>query len=84
MKTAYTGWMWVNQYVENSEEFRNQFIQCVKELSYLGYDYLENFPFLKRHFTSSEVKKNMQSVWSFHVCFVLQFKRRTGRTQRGC
>lgn len=57
MKTAYTGWMWVNQYVENSEEFRNQFIQCVKELSYLGYDYLENFTFLKRHFTSSEVKK---------------------------
>lgn len=57
MKTAYTGWMWVNQYVGNPEPFRSQFIQCVKELSYLEYDYLENFPFIRRHFTASEVKK---------------------------
>ena len=57
MKTAYTGWMWVNQYVGNSKQFRSQFVQCVKELSYLGYDYLENFPYLKKHFTPDEVIK---------------------------
>lgn len=57
MKTAYTGWMWVNQHVENPNRFRSQFIQCVKELAYLEYEYLENFPFIRRHFTPGEVQK---------------------------
>ncbi len=57
MKTAYTGWMWVHQYVGEPRQFRSQWVQCVKELAYLGYDYLENFPFLKQHFTPSETKE---------------------------
>ena len=34
MKTAYTGWMWVNQYVENSEENYNEIKEiCNKRYS---------------------------------------------------
>ena len=57
MKTAYTGWMWLKEVVGHPEQFRRQFEQCVMELTYLGYEYLENFTFLRDHLTPAQVRE---------------------------
>ena len=57
MKSAYTGWMWLRPYEGRPEEFRARFEQCVLELSYLGYDCLENFTFLKGYLTPQQVRE---------------------------
>lgn len=57
MKTAYTGWMWLKEAVGHPEQFRRQFEQCVMELTYLGYEYMENFTFLRDHLTPAQVRE---------------------------
>lgn len=57
MKTAYTGWMWLREYEGCPKQFRRQFEQCVMELTYLGYEYLENFTFLKDYLTPVQVRE---------------------------
>lgn len=57
MKVAYTGWMWLRAWAEDTQQFPIRFEQCVKELAYLGYDYLENFTFLKDHLTPKRVRE---------------------------
>ncbi len=59
MITAYTGWMWVKEYADRDdrEGFRKAFEVSVKEISYLGYDVLENWTFVQRFFTAEEVKE---------------------------
>lgn len=57
MKTAYTGWMWLHKWTGDGAQFRARFEECVKELAYLGYEYLENFTFLRDHLTPGQVRK---------------------------
>lgn len=42
MKIAYTGWMWLRELSGNRDAIRRTFEQSVKELTHLGYDYIEN------------------------------------------
>lgn len=42
MKIAYTGWMWLRELAGNRNAIRRTFEQSVRELTHLGYRYLEN------------------------------------------
>ena len=42
MKIAYTSWMWLRELSGNRDAIRRTFEQSVKELTHLGYHYIEN------------------------------------------
>ncbi len=42
MKIAYTSWMWLRELSGNGEAIRRTFEQSVKELTHIGYQYIEN------------------------------------------
>lgn len=42
MKIAYTSWMWLRELSGNRDAIRRTFEQSVKELTHLGYQYIEN------------------------------------------
>lgn len=60
MKAAYTGWMWLREHEGHPEQFRAAFEQCVLELAYLGYPYLENFTFLRQYLMPGEVRRTCE------------------------
>ena len=49
IKIAYTGWMWLRDYGGNPPAIRSHFEQSVKELSHLGYRYLEDYSMPFKH-----------------------------------
>jgi len=51
MKVAYTGWTWIN----NREETyaKRALEQSFKECKYLGYDYVENFAFIRDYYAEN-------------------------------
>ena len=49
MRIAYTGWTWLTHHKDN---YRWEFEQFLKEVSYLGYDSVENFAFITDYFDS--------------------------------
>ena len=57
IKIAYTGWMWLREYGGDRDAIRRHFEQSVKELSHLGYRYLENMAsFVVPYFEPREVR----------------------------
>ncbi|MGI5958667.1 MAG: sugar phosphate isomerase/epimerase family protein [Massiliimalia sp.] len=48
MKVAYTGWTWVNS--QDPETARRQVEQSFRECKFLGYDYVENFAFIRDYY----------------------------------
>jgi len=53
MKVAYTGWTWIrnpNDASKSKDEYKFEFEQFLKEISYLGYDTIENFAFITNYF----------------------------------
>lgn len=54
MKVAYTGWTWIKS--REPEEARNQLEQSFRECKYLGYDYVENFAFIRDFYADDPQK----------------------------
>ena len=49
MKVAYTGWTWINN---NEKEAAKKLLeQSFRECKFLGYDYVENFAFIRDYYT---------------------------------
>ncbi|MEY8313003.1 sugar phosphate isomerase/epimerase [Oscillospiraceae bacterium 42-9] len=51
MKSAYTGWTWIN--AKEPEEAKKQLEQSFKECKFLGYDTVENFAFIRDFFAEN-------------------------------
>lgn len=47
MKIAYTGWTWLIHHKDNQ---KYELEQSIKECKYLGYDYIENFAFIRDYY----------------------------------
>ena len=45
MKVCYTGWTWIKSH--EPEAAKEQLAQSFKECKFLGYDYVENFAFIR-------------------------------------
>jgi len=48
MKIAYTGWTWIND--RTPDRAKRDLEQSFKECKYLGYDYVENFAFIRDYY----------------------------------
>lgn len=48
MKIAYTSWTWIN--AQNAAQGKQQLEQSFKDLKHLGYDYVENFAFIRDYY----------------------------------
>lgn len=48
MKIAYTGWTWITNH--EAEAAKNLLAQSFKECKFLGYDYVENFAFIRDYY----------------------------------
>lgn len=51
MKIAYTGWTWVNS--PDPEAAKRQVEQSFRECKFLGYDYVENFAFIRDYYAEN-------------------------------
>lgn len=50
MKIAYTGWTWLVHHKDNQ---KYELEQSIKECKYLGYDYIENFAFIRDYYADN-------------------------------
>lgn len=50
MKVAYTGWTWLVHHKDNP---KYDLEQSIKECKYLGYDYIENFAFIRDYYADN-------------------------------
>ena len=57
MKVAYTGWTWVNS--REPEVGKRQLEASFRECKFLGYDYVENFAFIRDFFEDPQELVNM-------------------------
>ena len=57
MKVAYTGWTWVNS--REPEMGKRQLEASFRECKFLGYDYVENFAFIRDFFEDPQELVNM-------------------------
>lgn len=48
MKVAYTGWTWINS--QDPETAKRMLEQSFKDCKFLGYDYVENFAFIRDYY----------------------------------
>ena len=48
MKVCYTGWTWIKS--ADPEVAKEQLAQSFRECKFLGYDYVENFAFIRDYF----------------------------------
>ena len=48
MKVAYTGWTWIKG--KDAETAKQQLAQSFRDCKYLGYDYVENFAFIRDYY----------------------------------
>jgi inosose dehydratase len=51
MKVAYTGWTWIN--VREPEPAKRALESSFRECKYLGYDYVENFAFIRDYYAEN-------------------------------
>ena len=52
MNVAYTGWTWISD-AQNPELAKKQLEQSFRESKYLGYDYVENFAFIRDYYAEN-------------------------------
>lgn len=65
MKIAYTGWTWL---VHHGDNQKYEFEQFLKEVSFLGYDSVENFAFITRFFDNdAEAVKGLLDKYSLEM-----------------
>lgn len=73
MKIAYTGWTWMVHHKDNQ---KHELEQSFKECKYLGYDYIENFAFIRDYFADNPqelvelAKKHQVTIVNLYGHFV--------------
>ena len=72
MKIAYTGWTWL---INHKDNYQFEFEQFLKEVSYLGYEAVENFAFITDYFDNDAAqvkalldKYGLEMVNLYHHC----------------
>ncbi len=66
MKVCYTGWTWIQS--RDPETAKKQLEQSFRECKFLGYDYVENFAFIKDFFPDPQELVDMTKAYGVNLC----------------